>query len=245
MASQNDRAINLTKKQKKLIGGIFISILAFGVMLFLYDILSGVFYKAQLSAEKNTIEYVDNKYIQENLLNEVDKDGYFLQNVSINDLENLKVLPLSPPSLTEYDILGGLLAFDTNISMPIVSSNVKNPYNVGAVFVGEEGQAKFGEGNLVLGSSFGNKNNILFTNLINTELGETFIVTDKDRVYNYEVKDKLIVSKERKDLYQLKAGKPLLTLVTPYSDTEMLVVVCEFINSEVYAGDLYESNFGY
>lgn len=140
--------------------------------------------------------------------------------VSFNG-HNVQALPLSELLLSQtnpetYPTIGWLSLPDVNIMLPVFKGLESAPLMIGAGTVKEEqvmGKGNYGLASHSIFDFYGNPlQDVLFDNLRNVERGQRIYLTDKDKVYVYQVEKKYETGP--KDVFSDTPGKKEITLMT-------------------------------
>ena len=100
---------------------------------------------------------------------------------------------------------------------------------------------KMGEGNYSLAShhifTAENASQMLFSPLVNAKEGMKIYLTDKDKVYTYEIREVKHVTPDRVDEIEDREGVKEITLVTcvDYNATERIIVKGDFKEVKAYS----------
>ena len=100
---------------------------------------------------------------------------------------------------------------------------------------------KMGEGNYSLAShhifTAENASQMLFSPLVNAKAGMKIYLTDKDKVYTYEITEVKHVTPDRVDEIEDREGVKEITLVTcvDYNATERIIVKGDFKEVKAYS----------
>ena len=100
---------------------------------------------------------------------------------------------------------------------------------------------KMGEGNYSLAShhifTAENASQMLFSPLVNAKAGMKIYLTDKDKVYTYEIREVKHVTPDRVDEIEDRDGIKEITLVTcvDYDATERIIVKGDFKEVKAYS----------
>ena len=100
---------------------------------------------------------------------------------------------------------------------------------------------KMGEGNYSLAShhifTAENASQMLFSPLVNAKAGMKIYLTDKDKVYTYEIREVKHVTPDRVDEIEDREGVKEITLVTcvDYNATERIIVKGDFKEVKAYS----------
>ena len=100
---------------------------------------------------------------------------------------------------------------------------------------------KMGEGNYSLAShhifTAENASQMLFSPLVNAKAGMKIYLTDKDKVYTYEIREVRHVTPDRVDEIEDRDGIKEITLVTcvDYDATERIIVKGDFKEVKAYS----------
>ena len=136
-------------------------------------------------------------------------------------------------------VIGGIAIPEVEINLPIFKGldNVNLFYGAGTM----KPDQKMGEGNYSLAShhifTAENASQMLFSPLVNAKAGMKIYLTDKDKVYTYEITEVKRVTPDRVDEIEDRDGVKEITLVTcvDYNATERIIVKGIFKESKAYS----------
>ena len=128
----------------------------------------------------------------------------------------------------QLPVIGGIAVPEVEINLPIFKGldNVNLFYGAGTM----KPNQKMGEGNYSLAShhifTAENASQMLFSPLVNAKEGMKIYLTDKDKVYTYEIREVKHVTPDRVDEIDDREGINEITLVTcvDYDATERIIV---------------------
>ena len=128
----------------------------------------------------------------------------------------------------QLPVIGGIAVPEVEINLPIFKGldNVNLFYGAGTM----KPDQKMGEGNYSLAShhifTAENASQMLFSPLVNAKAGMKIYLTDKDKVYTYEIREVKHVTPDRVDEIDDREGINEITLVTcvDYDATERIIV---------------------
>ena len=128
----------------------------------------------------------------------------------------------------QLPVIGGIAIPEVEINLPIFKGldNVNLFYGAGTM----KPNQKMGEGNYSLAShhifTAENASQMLFSPLVNAKEGMKIYLTDKDKVYTYEIREVKHVTPDRVDEIDDREGINEITLVTcvDYDATERIIV---------------------
>ena len=128
----------------------------------------------------------------------------------------------------QLPVIGGIAVPEVEINLPIFKGldNVNLFYGAGTM----KPNQKMGEGNYSLAShhifTAENASQMLFSTLVNAKEGMKIYLTDKDKVYTYEIREVKHVTPDRVDEIDDREGINEITLVTcvDYDATERIIV---------------------
>ncbi|HDA6121893.1 TPA: class A sortase [Enterococcus faecium] len=132
---------------------------------------------------------------------------------------------------TAFNMIGFVAVPSVSINLPIFQGLYNDNLLYGA------GTAKpnqqLGEKNYVLASHRSDKPTLLFTPLDQVSKGENIFVTDKDRIYQYEISTVMEVTPDRGDLMDDVPNEKIITLITcsDIQGTNRVIVRGNFITS--------------
>lgn len=174
----------------------------------------------------NTNKYQVGKVSKETLDKNASADGNF-------DFDSVKAVSSEAVLSAQWDaqklpVIGGIAVPEVEINLPIFKGldNVNLFYGAGTM----KPNQKMGEGNYALAShhifTAENASQMLFSPLTNAKAGMKIYLTDKDKVYTYEIREVKHVTPDRVDEIEDREGINEITLVTcvDYNATERIIV---------------------
>lgn len=167
------------------------------------------------------------------------------QNVKGNfDFNSVKSLSSEEVLKSQWDaqklpVIGGIAIPELEINLPIFKGldNVNLFYGAGTM----KADQVMGKGNYSLAShhifTAENANQMLFSPLVHAKSGMKIYLTDKDKVYTYEITELKRVTPDRVDEVDDREGIDEITLVTcvDYNETERIIVKGIFKESKAYS----------
>lgn len=174
----------------------------------------------------NTNKYQVNQVSKEAIEDNEKTEGNF-DFSSVNSVSSEAVLA-SQWNSQQLPVIGGIAVPELEINLPIFKGldNVNLLYGAGTM----KPEQKMGEGNYSLASHHifqrENAGQLLFSPLANAKKGMKIYLTDKDKVYTYEIREVKKVTPERVDEIEDREGIKEITLVTceDYNATERIIV---------------------
>lgn len=174
----------------------------------------------------NTNKYQVGQVSKETLDKNASADGNF-------DFDSVKAVSSEAVLSAQWDaqklpVIGGIAVPEVEINLPIFKGldNVNLFYGAGTM----KPNQKMGEGNYALAShhifTAENASQMLFSPLTNAKAGMKIYLTDKDKVYTYEIREVKHVTPDRVDEIEDREGVNEITLVTcvDYNATERIIV---------------------
>ena len=174
----------------------------------------------------NTNKYQVGQVSKETLDKNASADGNF-------DFDSVKAVSSEAVLSAQWDaqklpVIGGIAVPEVEINLPIFKGldNVNLFYGAGTM----KPNQKMGEGNYALAShhifTAENASQMLFSPLTNAKAGMKIYLTDKDKVYTYEIREVKHVTPDRVDEIEDREGINEITLVTcvDYNATERIIV---------------------
>ena len=174
----------------------------------------------------NTNKYQVSQVSKEKLEENNDTEGNF-------DFNSVKAISSEAVLSAQWDaqqlpVIGGIAIPEVEINLPIFKGldNVNLFYGAGTM----KPNQKMGEGNYSLAShhifTAENASQMLFSPLVNAKEGMKIYLTDKDKVYTYEIREVKHVTPDRVDEIDDREGINEITLVTcvDYDATERIIV---------------------
>ena len=174
----------------------------------------------------NTNKYQVSQVSKEKLEENNGAEGNF-------DFNSVKAISSEAVLSSQWDaqqlpVIGGIAVPEVEINLPIFKGldNVNLFYGAGTM----KPNQKMGEGNYSLAShhifTAENASQMLFSPLVNAKEGMKIYLTDKDKVYTYEIREVKHVTPDRVDEIDDREGINEITLVTcvDYDATERIIV---------------------
>ena len=185
----------------------------------------------------NTNKYQVSQVTKENIEKNQETEGNFDFN-SVKALSSEAVLSAQWNS-QQLPVIGGIAIPELEMNLPIFKGldNVNLFYGAGTM----KANQVMGEGNYSLAShhifTAENASQMLFSPLVNAKAGMKIYLTDKDKVYTYEITEVKRVTPDRVDEIEDRDGVKEITLVTcvDYNATERIIVKGIFKESKAYS----------
>ncbi|NMD83324.1 class A sortase [Streptococcus sp. WB01_FAA12] len=225
-----------SKKKKKKRRNLLTNILA--VFLILLSLV--LIFNAQIRdifMVWNTNKYQVSQVTKEKIEENKETEGNF-------DFESVKSISSEAVLAAQWDaqqlpVIGGIAIPEVEINLPIFKGldNVNLFYGAGTM----KANQKMGEGNYSLAShhifTAENASQMLFSPLVNAKAGMKIYLTDKDKVYTYEIREVKHVTPDRVDEIEDRDGIKEITLVTcvDYNATERIIVKGDFKEVKAYS----------
>lgn len=185
----------------------------------------------------NTNKYQVSQVSKEKLEENQDTEGNF-------DFDSVKAISSEAVLSSQWDaqqlpVIGGIAIPEVEINLPIFKGldNVNLFYGAGTM----KPNQKMGEGNYSLAShhifTAENASQMLFSPLVNAKEGMKIYLTDKDKVYTYEIREVKHVTPDRVDEIDDREGINEITLVTcvDYDATERIIVKGDLKEIKTYS----------
>ena len=225
-----------TKNKKNKRRNLFINILAgFLILLSLALIFNSKI--RDIFLVWNTNKYQVNQVTKENIDENLKTEGNF-------DFDSVKSISSEAVLASQWDaqklpVIGGIAIPEVEINLPIFKGldNVNLFYGAGTM----KPDQKMGEGNYSLAShhifTAENASQMLFSPLVNAKAGMKIYLTDKDKVYTYEITEVKRVTPDRVDEIDDRIGVQEITLVTcvDYDETERIIVKGDLKDTKDYS----------
>ena len=224
------------KRNKKNRKNLFINILA----SFLILISLAFIFNSQIRnifMIWNTNKYQVSQVSKEKLEENERADGNF-------DFNSVKAISSEAVLAAQWDaqqlpVIGGIAIPELELNLPIFKglNNINLYYGAGTM----KPDQVMGQGNYSLAShhvfSAKNAENMLFSPLDRAEKGMKIYLTDKDKVYSYEITEVKRVTPDRVDEIQDREGIDEITLVTcvDYDAAERIIVKGILSETKLYA----------
>ena len=225
-----------SKKKKKKRSNLLTNILA--VFLILLSLV--LIFNAQIRdifMVWNTNKYQVSQVTKERIEENKETEGNF-------DFDSVKSISSEAVLAAQWDaqqlpVIGGIAIPEVEINLPIFKGldNVNLFYGAGTM----KANQKMGEGNYSLAShhifTAENASQMLFSPLVNAKAGMKIYLTDKDKVYTYEIREVKHVTPDRVDEIEDRDGIKEITLVTcvDYDATERIIVKGDFKEVKAYS----------
>ena len=185
----------------------------------------------------NTNKYQVSQVTKEKIEENKETEGNF-------DFDSVKSISSEAVLAAQWDsqqlpVIGGIAIPEVEINLPIFKGldNVNLFYGAGTM----KPDQKMGEGNYSLAShhifTAENASQMLFSPLVNAKAGMKIYLTDKDKVYTYEIREVKHVTPDRVDEIEDRDGIKEITLVTcvDYNATERIIVKGDFKEVKAYS----------
>ena len=185
----------------------------------------------------NTNKYQVSQVTKEKIEENKETEGNF-------DFDSVKSISSEAVLAAQWDahqhpVIGGIAIPEVDINLPIFKGldNVNLFYGAGTM----KANQKMGEGNYSLAShhifTAENASQMLFSPLVNAKAGMKIYLTDKDKVYTYEIREVKYVTPDRVDEIEDRDGIKEITLVTcvDYDATERIIVKGDFKEVKAYS----------
>lgn len=225
-----------SKKKKKKRRNLLTNILAvFLILLSLVLIFNSTI--RNMFMVWNTNKYQVSQVTKENIEENKETEGNF-------DFDSVKSISSEAVLAAQWDsqqlpVIGGIAIPEVEINLPIFKGldNVNLFYGAGTM----KANQKMGEGNYSLAShhifTAENASQMLFSPLVNAKEGMKIYLTDKDKVYTYEIREVKHVTPDRVDEIEDRDGIKEITLVTcvDYDATERIIVKGDFKEVKAYS----------
>ncbi|RSJ65358.1 Sortase family protein [Streptococcus oralis] len=225
-----------SKKKKKKRSNLLTNILA--VFLILLSLV--LIFNAQIRdifMVWNTNKYQVSQVTKEKIEENKEIEGNF-------DFDSVKSISSEAVLAAQWDaqqlpVIGGIAIPEVEINLPIFKGldNVNLFYGAGTM----KPDQKMGESNYSLAShhifTAENASQMLFSPLVNAKAGMKIYLTDKDKVYTYEITEVKHVTPDRVDEIEDRDGVKEITLVTcvDYNATERIIVKGDFKEVKAYS----------
>ena len=223
-----------SKKNKR--RNLFLNILA-GFLILLSLVLIFNSKIRDLFMVWNTNKYQVSQVTKEKIEENKETEGNF-------DFDSVKSISSEAVLAAQWDaqqlpVIGGIAIPEVEINLPIFKGldNVNLFYGAGTM----KANQKMGEGNYSLAShhifTAENASQMLFSPLVNAKAGMKIYLTDKDKVYTYEIREVKHVTPDRVDEIEDREGVKEITLVTcvDYNATERIIVKGDFKEVKAYS----------
>lgn len=182
---------------------------------------------------EHRITKVSKKVIDKNKKKKVSYDFDAIKPVSSDEVLKDTLSRLDGQQLPT---IGGIAIPDVNINLPIYKGVDSNSLLYGSGTMKPE--QEMGRGNYALASHhvFGNRDDLLFTPLVQAKTGMMIYITDKSKVYTYVIDKVFRVQPDRVDVIDDHGSEKEITLVTcvDRDATQRLIVQGHLTNTELY-----------
>ena len=185
----------------------------------------------------NTNNYQVSQVTKENIDENLKVEGNF-------DFDSVKAISSEAVLASQWNaqklpVIGGIAVPEVEINLPIFKGldNVNLFFGAGTM----KPDQKMGEGNYSLAShhifTAENASQMLFSPLVNAKAGMKIYLTDKEKVYTYEITEVKRVTPDRVDEIEDRTGVREITLVTcvDYNETERIIVKGIFKEVKAYS----------
>ena len=224
------------KKKKKKRRNLLTNILAFFLILLSLVLIFNSKIRNMFMVW-NTNKYQVSQVTKEKIEENKEAEGNF-------DFDSVKSISSEAVLAAQWDaqqlpVIGGIAIPEVEINLPIFKGldNVNLFYGAGTM----KANQKMGEGNYSLAShhifTAENASQMLFSPLVNAKAGMKIYLTDKDKVYTYEIREVKHVTPDRVDEIEDRDGIKEITLVTcvDYDATERIIVKGDFKEVKAYS----------
>jgi len=193
-------------------------------VLFVLVVVSSILLIFNRPIRNGLMALTTNKYLITNVSkNTIKKNSKTTANYDYSSVESISASSVlnSQTSPQDLPVIGGIAIPDLDLNLPIFKGidNTNLLYGAGTM---KENQT-MGQGNYVLASHhvFGitGSTKMLFSPLENAKVGMKIYLTDKEKLYTYEVSEILEVSPNQGEVIEDVEGQNLVTLIT-CSDSE-------------------------
>lgn len=208
------------------------SLIVLGILLIFSPLINKQIIKKRVTTTQNIIEEVTFEKIEENKKKEAIYDFSAIRDVGIISTIQGNI------NFDDENVIGQIVIEDINMNLPILKGLTNANLLAGAATMVPDIQ--MGKGNFSLAGHY-MKDNLLFGSLLNIEIGTIVKITDKSKIYEYEIYDIQIVPDTA--FYMLdeerakKRGKPIISLMTCYytsKNGKRFFAVGELINEYPY-----------
>lgn len=163
-----------------------------------------------IEKDQVTVSNVKKEVLHQNLEAPVSFNGHNVQALSISELL------LSQKNPETYPTIGLISIPDVNIKLPVFKGLASAPLMIGAGTIKENqvmGKGNYGLASHSIFDLYGNPlQDVLFDNLRDVERGQKIYLTDKDKVYIYQIEKKYETGPT--DVFSDIPGKKEITLMT-------------------------------
>lgn len=160
--------------------------------------------------------------------------SFDINNIQPLDAKKAVELSMHPPQ--KYPVIGGIAIPDLGMNLPIFKGMIDDALYYGAGTL--DPNQEMGKGNYALASHhvFGLKRDseMLFSPLDRAENGQRIYITDKQKVYVYEIDTIQRVNPDNTDVLNIRpSGEPIITLITctDLEATQRIIVQGKLINT--------------
>ncbi|WP_211334636.1 class A sortase [Vagococcus acidifermentans] len=169
------------------------------------------------TTDKHAIAAVSSKDIEQNNQKAASFDFDAVESL---DLETIVKASNSDIGM---DVIGGIAIPSVNLNLPIFKGLSNYALAVGAGTMKEE--QVMGKGNYALASHHMNNPELLFSPLVDVDLGAAIFITDLSYVYEYRIVYKEYVAPTRIDVIEDQDDRRMITLVTCDTTGENRLIV--------------------
>ena len=220
--------------KKKLILAVFIALVVIGIGLISWQpIVNHYLQPKALDTEYTKVfdSGVDDKKIKENKKTiKGTKDDFNFEDINLltSSLDNLS------PKINKDLIVGEIQVPAVNIHLPILYGTTNQNLLTSATTMKPE--QKMGKGNYALAGHNAPNEKILFAPLHKSKTGDYIYITDKTKLYKYEITEINVVQPKEISVIQDVEGMNLITLVTCYDakGKTRLIVQGELVDTQKY-----------
>lgn len=184
------------------------------------------------NTNKYIVKNVSRKKLKDNSKKKVDYDFSSIKAVSTEDVFKSQV------TTSELPVIGGVAIPDLEINLPIFKGLTNEALMYGAGTMKEDQQ--FGKGNYTLAShhvfDVDGASKMLFSPLEQAKEGMKIYITDKDRLYTYQISKINTVTPEHVEVINDVPGETVVTLIT-CADAQAAtreIVVGKLVKTEAY-----------
>lgn len=192
-----------------------------------------------IKKDQVTVSKVKKEVLHQNLDAPVSFNAHNVQALPLSELI------LSPTYPETYPAIGWLSIPDVNIKLPVFKGLESASLMIGAGTIKED--QEMGKGNYGLASHsifdfYGNPlQDVLFDNLRNVKEGQRIYLTDKDKVYIYQIEQKYETGP--KDVFSDTKGKQEITLMTCVAQNSPVRLIVQGVLVETSSYTPYADRF--
>lgn len=146
---------------------------------------------------------------------------------------------INPDAIDKSHIIGQLVVPSINLNLTILKGTTDYNLLVGATTM--KPSDTMGAGNYTLAGHFNKDKSVLFGGLMDVKIGDKIRITDKYKIYEYQVYDTKTVNDDALDMISddvaTKRGKPVISLMTCYfssSTGKRYFVIGELVDTYPY-----------